>query len=186
MVFLKTRRLEFRTHQAEDEEAFIQMHTDAQVRRYVGGRAWSAEESVERFRRQFLGRPRRTYGLWAAILIDEDRYIGSCGLIGNRSRPRLAYYIARPFWGQGLATEAAGAFIDAGFSRLGLMRILADVETGNLASDRILQKLGFCLTGSELLKASGRVIQHYELCVGRALGSPKTAEASGGSIKCLK
>jgi ribosomal-protein-alanine N-acetyltransferase len=139
------------------------MHTDPDVRRYVGGRAWSVEEAVDRFRRQFLGRPRRTYGLWATILVDEGRYIGSCGLTGNRSRPHLAYYIAPSYWGQGLSTEAARAFIDIGFSRLHLGRIMADVERGNRASERILRKLGFACVGSEVLESSGRVIERYQL-----------------------
>jgi hypothetical protein len=40
MIFLETERLLFRTHEAKDEADFVGMHTDAAVRRYVGGQPW--------------------------------------------------------------------------------------------------------------------------------------------------
>ena len=49
------------------------------------------------------------------------------------------------------------------FNRLGLPRLLADVELGNAASERILKKLGFQYTRQERIAASGRVIFFYEL-----------------------
>src|SRR5208282_4431783 len=90
MIFLETERLLFRTHEARDEADFVTMHTDPEVRRYVGGSAWSLEKAGHRFRNEYLGRPTETYGLWAAILKTEllktellkteQRYIGCCGL----------------------------------------------------------------------------------------------------------
>jgi RimJ/RimL family protein N-acetyltransferase len=46
-------------------------------------------------------------------------------------------------WGQGLVTEACALVVDFGFHRLGLHRIWADHPPDNLASERILEKLGF-------------------------------------------
>jgi hypothetical protein len=61
----------------------------------------------------------------------------------DRENPGLAYYIARPYWGRGLATEAACAFVDFGFAQLKLPRITATAEKGHRASERILESLGF-------------------------------------------
>lgn len=162
MILLHTDRLLFRTHEARDEAAFVEMHTDPEVRRYVGGRAWSVDEAITRFRTQHLGKPSRTYGLWATVLKAEDTYIGMCGLRGRRLSAHLAYYIARRYWGMGLATEAASAFINFGFGRLQLTRILADADKANSASGHILEKVGFQAYRDEIV-ASSRVIRHYEI-----------------------
>jgi [ribosomal protein S5]-alanine N-acetyltransferase len=163
MIFTETTRLLFRSHQGRDEEEFIRMHTDAEVRRYVGGSAWSLEKARDRFRNQYLGKPSRTYGLWATVLKDEQKYIGCCGLrdAHGEKAAHLAYYFARPYWGRGFATEGSKAFIEIAFERL--RRLLADVDEGNLASRHILEKFGFKLAGREEIAASGRVILLYEL-----------------------
>ncbi len=165
MIFLETARLRFRTHEPDDEFDFITMQTDPEVRRYVGGHAWPVGKALYRFRHQFLGRPGKTYGLWATVFKDENRYIGYCGLSSHtydgRRTVNLAYYLARPYWGRGLATEAANAFIEVAFSKLRLKTIGADVEKGNNASEHILQKLGFRFVRSE--EIPGRVFHTYEL-----------------------
>lgn len=55
----------------------------------------------------------------------------------------LAFYLARPFWGRGLATEAGRAFVDCGFRVLKLARIVAGMNAKNAASIRVVEKLGF-------------------------------------------
>ena len=167
MIFLETKRLLFRTHQAGDEEEFVRMNTDAEVRRYVGGQAWPVEKAAKRFREEFLGQPTETYGMWATILKSEQKYIGFCGLraanAGAGGSASIGFYLARPYWRQGLATEAAEAFLDAGFRKLGLLRVGAEMQKGNAGSERILEKLGFKFVGQEELAHNGRIICAYEL-----------------------
>jgi RimJ/RimL family protein N-acetyltransferase len=69
--------------------------------------------------------------------------VGACGL-GRRpsGAVELGYWIARPFWGRGFATEACTALIDIARS-LGLERIEGSHFLDNLASGRVLEKLGF-------------------------------------------
>ena len=168
MIFLETERLVFRTHEAADEGDFVRMHTDPEVRRYMGGQGvagWPVEKALERFKSQYLGKPTETYGLWATILKAEMKFIGSCGLrAGNdKTSANLGYFIAQPYWRRGLASEAAKAFIDVAFGRLGLVRVVADVEKGNVASERILEKLAFQFVSQEYILHSGRTIVLYEL-----------------------
>jgi len=162
---METQRLLFRTHEPQDEPDFISMHRDPEVRRYVGGRAWPLEKARTRFREEYLGWPKEIYGLWATILKEKTKYIGCCGLrAGNTtSEAHLGYYLARPYWGRGLASEASQAFIDVAFTRLRLARLLADVEKGNDPSEHILQKFGFKFISSEELPASRRILNFYEL-----------------------
>lgn len=167
MIFLETKRLLFRTHEAADEEEFVRMNTDAEVRRYVGGEAWPAEKAVRRFREEFLGHPTETFGMWATILKSEEKYIGFCGLRSANAEAggsaTIGFYLARPYWRQGLATEAAEAFLDVAFGRLGMLRVGADVQKGNAGTERILAKLGFKCVGQEELAHNGRIICAYEL-----------------------
>lgn len=55
----------------------------------------------------------------------------------------LGYGLRSDQWGRGLRTEAAALIIDFGFEALGLHRIWATHHPGNLASRRVLDKLGF-------------------------------------------
>jgi [ribosomal protein S5]-alanine N-acetyltransferase len=165
MIFLETERLLFRTHEAKDEADFVGMHTDPEVRRYVGGQPWPLEKAQSRFRNEYLGRPTESYGLWAAILKQEMRYIGCCGLRATADErvAHLGYYFARPYWRRGLASEASKAFIEVAFTRLGLLRLLADVEQGNAPSEHILNKFGFKYVSQEVIPVGGRVLLFYEL-----------------------
>jgi ribosomal-protein-alanine N-acetyltransferase len=131
----------------------------------VGGRAWPLEKARARFREEYLGRPKETYGLWATILKEEKKYMGGCGLRAGdkKGEAHLGYYLAQPYWGRGFASEASLASIGVAFTRLRLVRLLADVEKGNDASEHILQKFGFKYISREEIPASGRVINLYEL-----------------------
>ena len=165
MIFLESERLLFRTHEPQDEADFISMQTAPEVRRYVGGSAWPLEKAKTRFRNEYVGRPNKTYGLWATILKEEGKYIGFCGLRAGHKKgeAHLGYYLAQPYWRRGFASEASQAFIDVAFTRLRLIRLLADVEKGNEASEHILQKFGFKYISFEEIPASGRIINLYEL-----------------------
>jgi RimJ/RimL family protein N-acetyltransferase len=55
----------------------------------------------------------------------------------------LSFWIGRPFWGRGYATEAAGAAVDRAFDALGINRIVAHHMVRNPASGRVLAQLGF-------------------------------------------
>jgi RimJ/RimL family protein N-acetyltransferase len=78
----------------------------------------------------------------------------------NDPRRRCVGIHPRAYWGRGLATEAARAFLDFGFRELRLRRIVASVQAGNMASTHILEKLGFHLWGLE--RANGRCFYHLE------------------------
>ena len=162
-TFLETSRLLFRPHESGDEAAFVAMHTDDEFRRYVGGNAWPVEKARLRFHDRYVGRPADTFGIWATVLKENGEYIGMCGLAGDQIEPHLGYYIARSHWGRGLASEAARAFVDLGFEKLGLPEILADVERGNERSERILDELGFRFVREERIAPSGRIIDHYAI-----------------------
>jgi ribosomal-protein-alanine N-acetyltransferase len=165
-TILETPRLRFRPHHPEDLEPYCAMEMDPEVRRYVGGYPRTREAAEAKFRNALNAAPSRL-SLWATILKSEATTIGRCGLYphieNHHTVPNeavLAFYLARPFWGQGLATEAAAAFISYGFSDLHLARIVAKVDARNAASLHILDKLAFTLTRTE---PGLRTFHHFEL-----------------------
>jgi ribosomal-protein-alanine N-acetyltransferase len=144
------------------------MEADPEVRRYVGGRPRTREEADRKFREVYLKPVRNRMGMWATVFKPEGRYIGYCGVyphFGDHGpipgEGTLAYYLARPYWGRGLATEAARAFVEFAFRELALSRIVTAGETGNDASKHILEKLGFTCVRRET--GERRSFDHYEL-----------------------
>ena len=149
VILLETERLLFRNHEPRDLEPYCAMEADPEVRRYVGGKPRPRERAEERFHDVFLRSTPDRMALWATVYKPEGVYIGYCGIYPHFGEQGpvpgegvLGFYLARPYWGRGLATEAGEAFIRFGWSELGLQRILAGVEIGNEASVRVLEKLG--------------------------------------------
>jgi ribosomal-protein-alanine N-acetyltransferase len=138
-----------RDHEPDDLEPFCEMESDPEYRRPqpVHPRA----ELERSFREAWL--PPKAVGLLATVFKPDGHYIGRCGLYPFRTDagvriPReasLAFYLARPYWGRGLATEAGRALVAHGFGELGLTRIHAGINAANRASQRVVEKLGFGL-----------------------------------------
>jgi len=165
MNILETERLLFRHHQESDLEAFCEMESDPVYRspQRVHPRA-----ELERSFREAWMRP-KAFGLLATVFRPEGRYIGRCGLYPLRNDANevvpgeavIAFYLARSYWGRGLATEAGRAFIEYGFGQLGLSRIEAGINARNLASIRVVEKLGFSWVRSG--EGDGSSWHEYEL-----------------------
>ena len=70
--------------------------------------------------------------------------LGLAGLqrAGSGDVAELSYWIGRPHWGRGYATEAASAVVAYGFEQLGLHRVFATSLARNIASGRVLEKMG--------------------------------------------
>ena len=74
--------------------------------------------------------------------------IGICGYTprGN-GEAEMGYWLGKPYWAQGFATEAARALMDFGFNKGGVRSFTCCHFTHNPASGRVLKKLGFRATG---------------------------------------
>jgi RimJ/RimL family protein N-acetyltransferase len=83
--------------------------------------------------------------------VSDGEFVGWCSL--SRWNPdfrsaALGYCFAEAAWGQGYATEAAGAVLHWAFATLDLNRVQAETDTRNVASARVLEKLGFVREGT--------------------------------------
>lgn len=86
----------------------------------------------------------------AITLKESGTLIGAIGLSINRANhwAEMGYWIGKPYWGQGYATEAAKALVAYGFKELDLNRIQARHMTENPASGRVMQKIGMTYEGT--------------------------------------
>jgi ribosomal-protein-alanine N-acetyltransferase len=90
-----------------------------------------------------------TLATFAVVLRNSKKLIGAIGLKIDRSfnKADLGYWIGKPYWNSGYATEAARAVVAAGFGELGLNRIYAFHLVRNASSGRVMEKLGMILEG---------------------------------------
>lgn len=81
--------------------------------------------------------------------IDDGRLAGTMGLVmKDEGIAEIGYWIAKPFWSKGYASEAAREVVRYGFEERGLRRIFACHFTRNPASGRVLQKVGMTYEGT--------------------------------------
>ena len=100
--------------------------------------------------------------------------IGICGLLWREGldAPDIGFAFLPEFWGRGLATEAGAASIEFARSTLGLARLVAMVHPDNVASARVVTKLGFSV--EKKLRYSGLPGIDIDLFA-RSLATPRCA-----------
>jgi len=151
-VFLETGRLRLRCFTAEDADLLVALDADPEVMFFItGGAPTPREEIVDEVLPAFLGYHERFpgYGFWAL----ESRATGDfLGWVHYRPRPdappdepELGYRLVKAAWGHGYAAEASRAVIDHGFRTLGVRRVVAETMAVNVASRRVMEKVGMRL-----------------------------------------
>lgn len=90
-----------------------------------------------------------TLATFAIVLRNDPRLIGAIGLTLDRAlnKGELGYWIGKPFWNLGYATEATIAVLKYGFSDLRLNRITARHFSRNPSSGRVMEKAGMLMEG---------------------------------------
>lgn len=129
-----------------DAEAVFNIFSNEEVTRYYDLEAFtSIEQATQLIERQTV-RFEQGEGLrWGIALKGDNVIIGTCGFIFDESSAQagLGYDLSQAFWRRGIMTEALGSIIKFGFDRLALNRIQALVMLENMASVKLLHKLGF-------------------------------------------
>jgi RimJ/RimL family protein N-acetyltransferase len=123
------------------------MNSDATVMEHFPAPLTGSDsaEFVERMEASFDA---HGYGLWAVEMPGEAAFVGCVGLltvdldVDFAPAVEVGWRLARPFWGQGIATEAAAAAISFGFDELALSSVVAYTAERNLRSRRVMARLG--------------------------------------------
>ena len=142
---LETARLRLRRFRPDDLGTLERWHTDDVLMRYMGRGAFTREETEGALERYLRHWDEHGFGLWAVEDKETGVLIGRTGLAYHRiwpHDPEVGWLIDREWQGRGLAQEAGAACIRFGFEKLGFERIVSICTPDNLASRRVMAKLG--------------------------------------------
>jgi RimJ/RimL family protein N-acetyltransferase len=156
-VRLETERLVLRKPEATDREGYAEMWGDPEVVRYLGGTTLAPSEVPQAIERMLRHWDRHGVGLFSVLRKEDERLLGRVGyLLWDPERwehamneelegdveYEIGWTIARAYWNQGYATEAAIACRDHAFRELGRYRVISLIAPPNVASIRVAEKLG--------------------------------------------
>jgi ribosomal-protein-alanine N-acetyltransferase len=142
---IETERLFFRKFELDDLPQLIEQRSDPDVYRYLGGtRMQNPEALAKRIRFYMSCYDTHGFGMCPMFLKETGEMIGAAGLqpLEDTGEIEVGYSVIKQYWGKGIGTEAARAWMEFGFNNFGLERIVAVAVVGNTGSTRIMEKLG--------------------------------------------
>ena len=158
-MIMETEKLLLRKPLLEDFDEYWFMKNDEMATKYTGGiTPYRYEERLDLYKKEWVFADQNTE--FSIILKANGAYIGYCGFVDKNE---LLYGIKRSEWQKGYGYEAAAAMITYGFKLLNLSHVIATVNPQNIASEKILQKIG--LIFDYAIEESGIKLHKYKLSV---------------------
>ena len=142
MPEIETARLRLRHFTLEDLGDLFRLYSDPEVMKYLSLRtSEQTQASLHKHITQWL---EYNFGMWAVIYKQSGIMIGRCGLsfLENTRDVELGDLFDKDYWNKGLATEASVATLNYGFREVELSKIVAIANPENIASIRVIQKVG--------------------------------------------
>jgi RimJ/RimL family protein N-acetyltransferase len=150
-ILLETQRLRLRQFTAADVDHLYHLDNDPEVMRYINGGTPTSRDVIQNEILpgfcQYNGRL-PGFGVWAAEERVTGEFVGWFSLrLTNESgrEAALGYRLKRAAWGKGYATEGAQALLRQSFTAWGLQRVVATTYEENMASRRVMEKVGMRL-----------------------------------------
>ena len=170
--YLETDRLILRDLLLTDLEGMFELDADPRVHQYLGKKPITtkdqAEENIRFIREQYK---QRGIGRFAAIEKSTGDFIGWSGIKFNtgdtetigkyRDFYDIGYRFIPRYWGKGYASESSFATLAYGFKELNIAVMCGAAEVANIASNKVLQKIGLRFIEDFML--DGEQINWYEL-----------------------
>lgn len=151
---LYTSRLKLRAFHSDDTADYARViYKDPDVMRYMNAQGivprnpfLHAQSVIDRRYQEWN---ERGYSAWAVTLRETGELIGHVGLyvIENTTTVEVGYALGKPYWGKGYATEAASTALRFGFEVAELDEIVAVAFPQNMASVRVMEKIGMHYQG---------------------------------------
>ncbi len=148
---IETERLLLRKITLNDASDMFEYASNPQVSEYT---MWSTHTSIEDTK-YFLKSLTKMYKRrelvdWGIVHKAEKKFIGTCGFVEwsmTHSRAEIGYALSARYWREGYMSEAVNAIIEFGFREMLLNRIVGRCEVNNIASARVMEKVGMQLEG---------------------------------------
>ncbi|TGN76408.1 N-acetyltransferase [Streptomyces bauhiniae] len=140
---IETERLLLRPLRVEDADAFVALHSDDRVSRFIG--TYTHQRALDRLTSIERQWAERGHGLCAVELKSSGEFIGRAGLNYWEmfDEVEMGWTLRAEAWGHGYATEAARACLTWGFETLDSAYFTAMIRHGNTPSVRVAERLGF-------------------------------------------
>jgi RimJ/RimL family protein N-acetyltransferase len=142
---LETERLLVRKFTPEDLDALVELRSDDEVIKYLGGRRLQNPEAIAKRLQFYLDcYARFGFGMCALVWKETGEMFGWSGLqpLDGTTEIEVGYGMIKKFWGMGIGYECARAWIRYGFEKANLERIVAVASPENTGSWRIMEKCG--------------------------------------------
>lgn len=145
---VETERLLLRGWRTDDLDQLEEVFRKEQVWHYPFKRGWSREETDDFLNRKIHEWRDRGWSQWAVEVKATGQLIGFLGLAPPEFLPEVmptvevGWRLDPAWWGRGLATEGGRAALEYGFESLGLDEVVSIYEPENVASGRVMEKLG--------------------------------------------
>jgi RimJ/RimL family protein N-acetyltransferase len=143
----ETERLRLRPLAMSDAASLYPLQSDGEMMRYFGG-PYRREQTETWLEWHVAMWEQEGHSHWAAELKEGRIFVGWIGLTKvwepEEMLPavEVGWFVDRNYWGKGLATEGGRRSLTFGFDDLGLDRIIARYDPENVASGRVMEKLG--------------------------------------------
>ncbi|MBK9331224.1 MAG: GNAT family N-acetyltransferase [Ignavibacteria bacterium] len=145
MMITETERLYAREYSESDLGKLTKICSDADVMRYIGHGGVLSPDQVQKMLNHYIKNYRENgYGMYAVINKTTGELTGQCGLnfIKSLNEVEIAYLFEKESWGKGHATEISKEILKFGFIRIGLTKIIALAYPENIASIKVINKIG--------------------------------------------
>ena len=150
----QTQRMTLSFMQPDHHQWYVQHVQQEEVMRYITGRALSAEEAEERFKKAIqLSEERPGFGFLVVQLKADGRFVGIAKFIlDGPFGAEVGYSLEVPFWGQGLATELLAKLLRYAHEFTHLKQLIAIADPANAVSMHLLTKAGFLVDRIDVYK----------------------------------
>jgi RimJ/RimL family protein N-acetyltransferase len=163
---IETPRLRLRGHQIGDLAHSSAMWADAEVTRYISGRAFTEEETWSRLLRYVGHWSLLGFGYWVVEEKATGRFVGEIGFADYHRElepspdgaPEIGWVLVSSAREQGYATEAVRAVVSWGDAHFGAVRTACIIDPENKASIRVAMKCGYTAHGTATYKGEPTLV----------------------------
>jgi ribosomal-protein-alanine N-acetyltransferase len=142
---IETLRLRLRHFTPDDADDLYHIYSYPELFKYMSNeKKLSWEQTVGVINSLTENWQQHQVGVWAVVYKKDRKLIGHCGFkfLENTQEIQIGYLLLPSYWGMGLGTEAASAALKYGFEGAKLERVVAVAKPENIASRRVMEKVG--------------------------------------------
>ncbi len=148
---LETERLILREITLKDAEDIFAIYSNEEVMKYFGKNTYKELKEAELMAERCINAFKDKEGIrWGITFKNSDELIGSAGIwriVKNHLRGEIGYDLKITYWNRGIMTESLKAITSFGFNKMNLHTLEANIDPENIASKKLLGKIGFIKEG---------------------------------------